>query len=286
MLFPLRGKAAVYLYFTIASISSDSIKAVLILAVAAVIIAGPLVYKILSGEKFGWFRDPELKRPDKNQWQALREKADQVIGGALEVEGGELYELVNTMRIEVENRKRNIGTVEYEKDRERITGLYQKLQGMDLRVEPFDSLTEHLKEDGLIEQAQNLHGRIHSRTDAGLSQIKKEILAELAKIKNENWDTFSPETRTAFKQSVRILKHNPLTSIYIYAGLIVFGMGLRFYHSIIEEKGYKFYKENPIWIAVFAVVIGVPALILVIKFLIWKYATSENPYHSNRIDSQ
>jgi hypothetical protein len=118
------------------------------------------------------------------------------------------------------------------------------------------------------------HGRIHSRTDAGLSQIKKELLAELAKIKNENWDTLSPETGTAFKQSVKILKHKPFTSIYVYTGLIVFGLGLRFYHSIIEEKGYKFYRENPIWIAVFAVVIGVPALILVIKFLIWKYAIS------------
>ncbi|MHC4641925.1 MAG: hypothetical protein ACYS32_09795, partial [Planctomycetota bacterium] len=115
---------------------------------------------------------------------------------------------------------------------------------------------------------------------------KKELLAELAKIKGESWNILSPETRTAFKQSVKILKYKPFTSIYVYAAIIVFGLGLRFYHSIIEEKGYKFYRDNPIWIAVFALIIGVPALILLIKFLIWKYATRENPYQYNRMDNQ
>jgi len=264
-----------YLYFSIASISPDSIKAILILFIAAVALIGPLVYSILSGEKFGWFRDPELKRPDKKQWQSLRDKADQIIDGSLEIDPDDIFELIDTMRVEVEGYQRNKGTVECEKDRERITGLYQKLQDLDLRTEPFDSLTEHLKEDGLTEQAQNLHGMIHARTHASLSQIKKELLAELAKIKDESWNTLSTETRAAFKQSVKILKHNPFTSIYVYAALIVFGLGLRFYHSIIGEKGYKFYRENPIWIAVFIVIIGVPALILVIKFLIWKYYTHE-----------
>jgi len=275
-----------YLYLTIASSSPDSIKAILILVIAAVILIGPLVYKILSGEKFAWFRDPKFKRPDKNQWQSLRDKADQIIEGTLEIDPDEIFELIDTMRVEVEGYQRNKGTVECEKDRERITGLYQKLQGMELRAEPFDSLTEHLKEDGLIEQAQNLHGMIHARTKASLSQIKKELLAELAKIKDESWDTLSPETRTAFKQSVKILKHNPFTSIYVYLGLIVFGLELRFYHSIIGEKGYKFYRENPVWIAVFVVIIGVPALILLIKFLAWKYSTRENPYQSNLTDNQ
>lgn len=282
----MRGKATIYLYLTIASISPDTIKAIIILVIAAVVIVGPLVYRILSGEKIGWFRDPEFRRPDKNQWQSLRDRADQIIDAGLEIDANETFELIDTMQVEVEYHKRNKGTIEYEKDRERITGLYKKLQGMDLRVEPFDSLTEHLKEDGLTEQAQSLHGKIHARTDASLSQIKKELLAELAKIKKENWNTLSQQTRTAFKQSVKILKHNPFTSIYVCAALIVFGLGLRFYHSIIEEKGYKFYKENPIWIAVFAVIIGVPVLILVIKFLIWKYSTRENPYQSNLTDNQ
>lgn len=275
-----------YLYLTIASISPDTIKAILILVIAAVVIVGPLVYKILSGEKFGWFRDPELKRPDKNQWQDLRDRADQIIEASCEIDPDEIFELIDTMRVEVEGYQRNKGTVEREKDRERITGLYQKLQGMELRAEPFDSLTEHLKEDGLAEQAQNLHGMIHARTKASLSQIKKELLAELAKIKDESWNIMSTETRTAFKQSVKILKHNPFTSIYVYAALIIFGLGLRFYHSIIGEKGYKFYRENPIWIAVFAVIIGVPALILVIKFLAWKYSTRENPYQPYLTDNQ
>jgi hypothetical protein len=269
-----------------ASISPDTVKAVLILVIAAVIIAGPLVYRILSGEKFGWFRDPELKRPDKNQWQSLRDKADQIIGASCEIDAGKIFELIYTMRVEVEHHKRNKGTLEYEKDLERISALYQKLQGMDLRVEPFDSLTEHLKEDGLAEQAQKLHGMIHARTNAGLYQIKKEILAELDKIKHENSDTFSPETKTTFKQSVKILKHNPFISIYGCAALLVFGLGLRFYHSIVEEKGYKFYRENPIWIAVFVLIIGVPAMILLIKFLIWKYSGNGNPYRFNEIDNQ
>ena len=278
----LKGKAAVCISVFIASLSTEDIKAILILVFVAVVLIGPLVYKILSGEKFGWFRDPELKRPDKNQWQQLRNKADQIIEGSLEVDGCELYELVKTMQVEVKAYKRKQGTVEYEKDLERITGLSQKLQGMDPRFEPFDSLIEHLKEDGLTEQAQNLHGMMHAQTNASLRQIKKEVLAELAKIRDENWDPLSPETRTAFKQFVKILKYNPLTSIYVYVALIVFGLGFRFYHSIIEEKGYKFYRENPIWIAVFVLIIGVPALILVIKFLAWKYSTRENPYQSNQ----
>jgi hypothetical protein len=280
----LKGKAVMCISVFIASLSTEDIKAILILVFVAIALIGPLIYSILSGEKFGWFRDPELKRPDKNQWQQFRDKADQIIEGSLEIDGSELYELAKTMQVEVEYHKRNKGTVEYEKDRERITGLSKKLQGMDLRVEPFDSLTEHLKEDGLTEQAQKLHLMIHTATDASLSQMKKEFRAELAKIKDENWDILGPDTKTAFKQSVKILKYNPLTSICVYAALIIFGLGLRFYHSIIEEKGYKFYRDNPIWIAVFVLIIGVPALILVIKFLAWKYSTCENPYRFNQTD--
>jgi len=270
----------------IASLSSESIKAILIFVFVAAVVVGPLMYKILSGEKFGWFGDPEFKRPDKNQWQSLRDRADQIIEGNLEIDSNELCELTNTMEQELKIYKRNKGTVEYEKDLERITGLYKKLQGVDLRVEPFDSLTENLREDGLTEQAQNLQGMIHSRTNDSLRQIKKELIAELAKIKKERWNILSPETKTAFKQSVKILKHNPFTSIYACAALIVFGLGLRFYHSIFEEKGYKFYKENPIWIAVFALIVGVPALILVIKFLAWKYSVRDNPYQFDRIDKR
>jgi hypothetical protein len=48
-----KGKEAVCISAFIASISPDSIKAIIILAVVALVLAGPLVYRILSGEKFG-----------------------------------------------------------------------------------------------------------------------------------------------------------------------------------------------------------------------------------------
>jgi len=112
-------------------------------------------------------------------------------------------------------------------------------------------------------------------------QLRKELLAELVIIRSANWEVLGPETRTALKQSVKLLRHNPLRSVYIYGGLIVLGLGLRVYHSIVEDKGYEFYKKHPIWIAVFAVLIGVPIVILVIKFLAWKYAERENPYRLN-----
>jgi len=274
------------IFISIASISPDSIKAILILVFAAVILAGPIVYRILSGEKFGWFRDPSLKRPDKNQWHRLRDKADRIIEGRTEIDGNELYELITTMQIEIEGYKRHEGTIEYENDRERITRLSQKLNGMDLRVEPFDSLVERLKEDGLIEQAQKLHTMVHNPSNKSLPQLKKEFLDELAKIRDENWDILGPDTRAAWKQSVKLLKHNPFRSLYVYAALIVIGLGLRFYHSIVEDKGYEFYRKHPIWIAVFAVLIGVLALILVIKFLAWKYSLCENPYQSNQSEKQ
>ena len=282
----LKGKAAVCAAAPIALISPDSIKAILILAFAAVILASPLVYRILSGEKFGWFRDPRLKRPDKNQWRQLRNKADRIIEGREEIDPNELYELIAAMQIEVEGFKRHKGTIEYENDRMRITRLSQKLQGMNLRAEPFDSLAESLKDDGLIEQAQKLHDMIHTPSKRSFPQLKKELLAELVKIQVENRDILNPDTRTVLKQSVKSLRLNPFMSLYIYAALIVIGLGLRFYHSIVEDKGYKFYRNHPVWIAVFVLLIGVPALILVIKFLTWKYAVRENPYQLNQTEKQ
>ena len=269
------------LFISIASISPDSLKAVLILGFAAIILAGPLVYRILSGEKFTWFRDPSPERLDKKQWLQLRNKADQIIEGTEEIDGNELYELIATMQIEVEGYKRNKGTIEYKNDRERIRKLYKKLQGMNVRAEPFDSLVEHLKGDGLIEEAQKLHAMVHDYSNKSLPQLKKDFLDELAKIRGENWNILGPNTKAIWEQSVKLLKHNTFRSLYVYAALIVIGLGLRFYHSIVEDKGYEFYRKHPIWIVVFAIIIGLPALILAIKFLIWKYSICDNPYQSN-----
>ena len=262
-----------------ASISPDDLKAILILSFGAVIIAGPLVYRILSGENFGWFRDPDLKRPDKKQWDQLRDKADQIIEGKVEFDTNELCELVSKMQLEIEYHKRNKGTIEYENDCERITRLSQKLQDKDLRIEPFYSFTEHLKEDGMIEQAQKLHTMLHSPSNKSLLQFKKDFLDELAKIRDERWDILGPETKALWEQSVKLLKHNPLRSLYIYAALIVVGLGLRFYHSIVEDKGYEFYRKHPVWIVVFVVIIGLPALILAIKFMAWRYSMREDAYN-------
>jgi len=269
------------LVISIASISPDAVKVILILGFAAVIIAGPLVYRIFFGkEKFHWFRDPSLKRPDKNQWLQLRKKADRIIEGTMEIDGDELHELITTMQIEVEWYKRNKETIEYENDCERIRKLYKKLKSMDMRFEPFDSLIDRLNGDGITEPAQKLHNMVHGPSSRNLPRLKNEFLAELAKIRGENWNILGRDTKAAWKQSVKLLKHNPLRSLYGYAAVIVVGLGLRFYHSIVEDKGYKFYREHPIWIVVFAIVIGLPALILVIKFLVWKYSMRENPYKS------
>lgn len=275
-----------YIAVPIASISPDAIKAILLLSFVTVLVAGPLVYKILSGEKFGWFQDPRFKRPNKNQWQQLRNKADQIIEGKEKIEANKLYELVTTMHFEIEKYKRNKGTIEYENDRQRIKKLSQKLQGMELRVEPFDSLAKHLKEDGLIEKAQKLHAMIHDTSSKNFEQTKKELLTELAKIRDENQTTLNSEARTTLKQCTKVLRHNPLRSFYIYAAIFFIGLGLGIYNSIVKNKGYKFYKNNPVWIVIFAIIIGVPALILVIKFLSWKYSVCENPYQSNPTDRQ
>ena len=268
----------------ISSISPDSMKAIVILCVAAVAVAGPLVYRILSGEKFGWFTDPGFKRPGKNEWQDLRNKADLIIKGKAEIDADELCELISTMQIEVEAYKRNKGTIEYESDRERIMRLSEKLQGMELRVEPFDSLIENLKKDGLIEQADELHNIVHAPSYKSLRQARKGLLAGLVKIKQEKWDMLGGDTRAALRQSIKLVKQNPLTSIYIYGALIILGLGLRLYHSIVEDKGYEFYRKHPVWIAVFAVLIGVPLLILVIKFVAWKCRVREKSWQSNLAD--
>jgi hypothetical protein len=268
----------------IGSISPDSMKVVVILCVAAVVVAGSFVYRILSGEKFGWFTDPIFKRPGKKEWQDLRNKAALIIEGKSEIDANELCELISTMQIEVEGYKRNKGTIEYEKDRERITRLSEKLEGMELRVEPFASLIENLKKDGLIEQADELHNMVHAPSYKSLRQAKEELLAGLVKIKKEKCDMLSGDTRTALRQSIKSVKQNPLTSIYLYGALIILGLGLRLYHSIVEDKGYEFYRKHPVWIAVFAVLIGVPALILVIKFVAWKYGVREKLWQSNLTD--
>ncbi len=268
----------------IGSISPDSMKAIVILCVAAVVVAGPLVYRILSGEKFGWFTDPRFKRPGKNEWQNLRNKADLIIEGKAEIDADELCELISTMQIEVEVYKRNKGTIECENDRERITRLSAKLHGMELRVEPFDSLIENLKKDGQIEQADELHNIMHPRSCINLRQAQQELLAGLVKIKQEKWDMLGGDTRAALRKSIKSVKQNPFTSIYIYWALIVLGLGLRLYHSIIEDKGYEFYRKHPVWIAVFVVLIGVPLLILVIKFVAWKYGVREKSWQSNLAD--
>ncbi|HUU15773.1 MAG TPA: hypothetical protein VMW72_01375 [Sedimentisphaerales bacterium] len=265
----------------IASVSPDVIKAIILFCFVAVILAGPLVYRILSGEKFGWFSDPRFRRPNKKQWQQLRKKADQIIEDKLEVEAAELCELINKIQIEINHHKYKNRTEEYENDCERITVLSQKLKDMDLRIEPFDSFAEYLKKDGLIEQAKKIHDMVHGPSNKSFFQYKKEFLDEVVKIKDENWNILSQGTRVAWKQSVKLLKHNPLRSLYVYAALFVFGIGLRFYHSIAEDKSYKFYRKHPIWIIVFVLIIGLPALILAIKFLVWKNSMRENLYQSN-----
>lgn len=267
------------MFIAMAFICPDSVKAVLILGFAVIILAGPLLYRILSGEKFTCFRDPGSKRPDKKQWHQLRNKVDQIIKGREEIDANELYELIATMQIEVEYYKRNKGTIEYQNDHERIRELYKKVQGMDVRAEPFDSLVEHLKGDGLIEQAQRLHTMVHGPSNRSLPQLKNYFLDELAKIRRESWNILGPDTKAVWEQSVKSLKHNPFTSLYVYAALIVIGLALRLYHSIVENKGYEFYRKHPIWIVVFAVIIGVPVLILVVKFVAWKYSMRENPYN-------
>jgi hypothetical protein len=282
----LKGKAAVCIAVPVASISPDTIKVILILGFAAVLLAAPLVYRILSGEKFGWFADPRFKRPGKKQWRQMRDKADRIIKGSIQLDANEIYELISAMQMEVEGHKRHKGTIEYERDRQRIAALCQKLEGMDLRVEPFDSLIERLKDDGLTEQAQQLHALVHSVSDRSFAQTKDDLLAELAKIRDESWHMLSPDTRTVLKQSIKLLKRNPFMSLYVYAILILIGLGLRLYHSIVQNKGYKFYKEHPVWLAVFVVLIGVPALILLVKFLRWKYAPRQNPYQSNLKDNR
>jgi len=275
-----------YVPVYIASTSPDIIHGILILIIAAIIIAGPLVYKILSGEKFGWFSDPRFKRPNKKEWDELRRKADRIIKGEMEIDANELHELVVAMQVEVEGHKRHKGTIEYENDRERIVKLSQKLQGMELRVEPFDSLVEHLKQDGLVEQANKLHNVIHANSNKSFPQIKGEYLAELTKIKKENWTVLGPETQKTLRQSIKLLKQNPNRLIYISVVVFVIGLGLGLYNSIVKNRGYEFYKKNPIWTAVLAVIIGVPAAILVIKFLIWKYGMKENPYQPNLMEER
>jgi hypothetical protein len=257
---------------------SDILKVILILGAAAIIVAGPLVVRILSGEKFRWFGDSDVKRPNREQWEQLRNKADRIIEGKTEIEGKHLYELVREMKIEVEGHKRNKGTIEYEKDTERIIKLSQKLQGMYIRIEPFDSLVERLKEDGLTGQAEKLHDMIHNCSKKSGSEIKKTFLAELLQIRDQHWVDLRQDTRLLLKQSLRTIKHNPFMSIYVGVALIVVGLALRFYHSIVKEKGYEFYIKHPLWIVVFILLIGVPAMILLIKIFTWKRSICENPY--------
>ena len=261
----------------IVSASSISLKVILFLIFLVVIIAGPLVYRILIGEKFGWFKDPNNRRPNKDQWDQLRDKADRIIGGTLEVEGKELCELIGEMKYELEVHERNKGTIEYENDCQRIEQLYKKLEGMDLRIEPFDSLVEYLEKDGLTEQARKLHDMMHLTCTKSMYQFKKELRAELVKIRNESWDILRPETKTALKESIKSLKDNSIITVCVGGVVLLGGLALRFYHSIVQEKGYEFYKEHPAWLLAFAILIGVPCVILVIKFIAWKNSFREKP---------
>jgi len=267
--------------FIIASKSPDVIHGILILVIAAVVVAGPLVYKIFSGEKFGWFSDPRFKRPNKKEWDELRRKADQIIKGDMEINANELYELIMAMNVEVEGHKHGKGTIEYEQDHERIAKLSQKLQGMKLRIEPFDSLVEHLKLDGLIEQANKLHDMIHKNINESIPKVVKKCLTELIKIKGESWINLGPETRKTLRQSIKLLNQNPDRLIYVSVAIFVIGLGLGLYNSIVQNRGHEFYKENPVWIVIFTLIVGVPAVILVVKFLMWKFYKKENSYQRN-----
>ncbi|MHC4213982.1 MAG: hypothetical protein ACYSWP_11470, partial [Planctomycetota bacterium] len=104
--------------------------------------------------------------------------------------------------------------------------------------------------------------------------------AELVKIRDQQWDTLRPETKTALNESVKSiksLKDNSIITVCVCAVVLVIGLALRFYHSIVQEKGYEFYKEHPAWLLAFAILIGVPGLILVIKFIAWRSSFREKP---------
>ena len=115
--------------------------------------------------------------------------------------------------------------------------------------------------------------------------MKKEFLDELYKIKKQNWNILNQQAKEEWKKSVQLLKQNPFRSLYLLTALFALSLGLKFYSSIIEDKGYEFYKKHPIWIIIIAIIIGVPILILIMKFLSGKYSIGNNTYNQSTTKS-
>lgn len=249
------------LYF-ICSISPDATKAILFFVLAAVILAAPLIYRILSGEKFGWFRNPRYKRPNEKQWQEFRAKADLIIADKLKIEARDLYGLLRMAVEEIEYYKRNKKKPEFATDRERIAKLSKILTEMVTRIEPFDSLIENLRTEGLIKQSEQL-GALRRNPSA----TRKQFLTELKKIKAEHWHALSKDAKSILTESIKCLKRDPFVRLYISMGAFVLILGMAFYNSIVEQKGYKVFKDNPVLLVIIAAIIIVPSLILTIKLL-------------------
>ena len=74
------------------------------------------------------------------------------------------------------------------------------------RIEPFDSLVDGLRRDGLAEAADRLHSLLHATAWTTGSELYGELRLELKRIQQTYGKRFRPKTKACFKEAVAAVK--------------------------------------------------------------------------------
>ena len=239
--------------FEIGMASGDWAKLLLILGVAALLYAGPLVYRILRGEKFTGFRDPS-DRPGKRQWQALREEADRVIAGDLNLEAQAFQGLIDSMIFEIQIRQYRNNSLEQSEDVRRVQRLTEvfEAKGYRQRIEPFDSLADGLERDGLGGVAQRLRSPVHGGSPPQQQDFRKAFVEALRGIRGEHWEAMRGGTRKRWRECYKLVNSRLLLRAALVIAISVVLAGLSIYEGWVGEGQYKYFRDHPEWLWAFA----------------------------------
>jgi hypothetical protein len=208
---------------------------------------------VVRGEKFTWFRNPS-GRPSKRQWQALREQADRVIAGELDLESRAFQDLIDSMISEMQWRQYRNDSLDQSEDLLRVQKLAEVFQakGHKQRIEPFDSLADGLEGDRLAGAGEQLRSLAHTKSRMGVREFRKASVELLRAIKGEHWQQMSGETRKRWTESYKVVNYHLLLRLVLLVTFLLVVVGLVIYKGWVHEGQYKYFQDNPEWLWVFA----------------------------------
>ncbi len=266
--------------FAIGMASEDWVRLLTVLAVGGGIYAGPLAYRIIRGEKFTWFGNPS-GRPNRRQWQALRERANRVISGEMELESAEFQDLIESMTAGMTIRRCRDNPSDQSEDARRVRRLTELFQakGYTFRLEPFDSLADGLQGDGLSGAAQQWRSLVHGKSRMDTKEFRKASGEVLRAIKAEHWAQMSSETRKRWRECRVLVTRTALLRAVTLVTIFLVLAGLIIYDGWVRQGQYKYFQDNPRWLwgfAAFGLLVLTLSVAIIVSYIVQRRRRGES----------